>query len=85
MLSVSEMLRGHEIYGATNIATGVELLSKNLYIKDNGDFTTTAPHFAGKRSVPLEMRHQYTPAAFEGFLTSLRAERALAIETPMAS
>lgn len=79
------MLRAHETYGATNIATGVQLLSKEIYIKDNGGLTTTAPHFAGKRSVPLELRQEYTPAAFEGFLTRLRVERALAIETAMPS
>ena len=56
---------------------GVRLLSKQppVYIADNGKTISTRPT---KRDVPLEIQYKQTPAAFEGFITKIRAERAVA-------
>ena len=56
---------------------GVRLLSKQppVYITDNGDTISTRPT---KRDVPPEIQYEQTPAAFEGFITKIRAERAVA-------
>lgn len=44
-----------------------------IYIQDDGWTTQTRP---SKRDVPLEIRYKQTPAAFEGFVTKIRAEQA---------
>jgi len=46
-----------------------------VYIQDNG-WTTT--QVQTKRDVPVELQYKRTPAAFEGFMTKIRAERAAA-------
>ena len=46
-----------------------------MYIQDNG-WTTT--QVQTKRDVPVELQYKRTPAAFEGFMTKIRAERAAA-------
>ncbi|KAF2722593.1 hypothetical protein K431DRAFT_311582 [Polychaeton citri CBS 116435] len=58
-------------------ASGVRLLSKQppVYIADDGKTVSTRPT---KRDVPPEIQYPQTPAAFEGFITHLRAQRAVA-------
>jgi hypothetical protein len=59
------------------MALGVRLLSKlpPVYIADNGYTVSTRPT---KRDVPPELQYGQTSAAFEGFITKIRAERASA-------
>jgi hypothetical protein len=47
--------------------------SKPIYIMDDGKVTDQR---LSKRDVPLELRRKQTPVAFEGFITSIREERA---------
>lgn len=60
---------------ATDILSGVRLLNMAdpVYIEDNGKVTSSRPR---KRDVPLEVRYKQTPAAFEGFMTRIKAEHA---------
>jgi hypothetical protein len=55
---------------------GVRLLRQEppVYIANNGRTTSS---LATKRDVPLEIQYKQTPAAFEGFITRVRAERAV--------
>jgi hypothetical protein len=55
---------------------GVRLLSQQppVYIAANG---YTTPSQQTKRNVPPELQYKQTPAAFEGFITRVRAERAV--------
>jgi hypothetical protein len=48
-------------------------MSNPLYIEDDGKVTKQRP---STRDVPLELRRKETPVAFEGFITSIREERA---------
>ena len=54
---------------------GVRLLSTQppVYIARDGKTVSTRPT---KRDVPTEKQYGHTSAAFEGFITKIRAERA---------
>ena len=58
---------------------GVMLLNRQppVYIQSNGYTSTNPPTANTKRDVPPEIRYEQTPAAFEGFITKIRAERAV--------
>ena len=64
---------------SANVSPGIRLLSSEtkVYIQDNGWTTTQVP---AKRDVPVELQYKRTPAAFEGFMTKIRAERAAATD-----
>ena len=56
---------------------GVRLLNLEpaIFIKVSG---WTTRNLVSKRDVPAELQYKRTPAAFEGFVTRIRAERAAA-------
>ena len=58
---------------------GVMLLNRQppVYILSNRYTPTNPPTANTKRAVPLEIQYEQTPAAFEGFITKTRAERAV--------